>query len=369
MPRFSFNRAMSNAQLLQDFANADASQKLEMKAHRQELMSRAYKSMVEKVGVLDSNDPQAAVHLRQALEFHDAEFPGIDFMKSADKTGLLANPGPYIKLWNRQRGKQVKTEDDRTNIQIEFDRYKKVNPEYEGDLIQFEGDRAKAKRAPAGQAGVSDLRHAFNTYEQAENSEGRKPLSLAKFKQSFWDKPPRATRTQAQEDSQFQRLRNAMARAYGWSEFSELDEATAKKVLESTTKARSYYSGGMNLDESVKKGYDEIQERYRLETAFPRANTGTWNNKKETKVTVKQLRNSGTSIEKIEELLADAGWNKSDINSIITEAGFTPTSVLNPRFRALGVKPGRVVEATGVDKKTGRKVVKYSDGTIEYASE
>ena len=134
-------------------------------------------------------------------------------------------------------------------------------------------------------------------------------------------------------------LNNSLANA-GYSEFSKLDQDTAKKVETATVRARELFDSGINMDESISQANDETRLQYALDE-IPKANKGVLNNKDSTASKIKPLKKFGLMAQQIKKVLTDRGWSQAEASDILKRANFDAgTSFLK----------------TATNPKTGEKV-------------
>lgn len=124
----------------------------------------------------------------------------------------------------------------------------------------------------------------------------------------------------AQDNTQKQRLRSQVAKLWGYNEFAKLDEATSKKIEQSTSKAQKYFDEGMPMDDAIAKANDEIRLKYGAKEMLPKANKGVFNNKKETGNRIKGLISLGTSEQDIFDALKENGWEEAEASELIKAA-------------------------------------------------
>jgi len=126
------------------------------------------------------------------------------------------------------------------------------------------------------------------------------------------------------EATQQQRMRNVVAKAWGYSEFSSLDEETANKVLEASEKAAEYMEGDLTLDKAALKAYKETRLKYAVKD-LPQAQGG-WGATKNAAVKLKELLDMGLPREEARGVLRGKGWEEEDIQEIMESLGTNPTA-------------------------------------------
>jgi len=128
-------------------------------------------------------------------------------------------------------------------------------------------------------------------------------------------------------DTQKNRMRRHLAKAYGASEFASLDKETGNKVMEAARRANKYMDDGMGFDDAAVKAKAEVDA---LDTAMkdvPKANPGAvFNNKEETIEKIKNFTTAGGTPDQALDLLEEQGWDDKDAMDIMNKAGITQSA-------------------------------------------
>ena len=129
--------------------------------------------------------------------------------------------------------------------------------------------------------------------------------------------------------TQMQRMRTSVAKMWGFSEFSKMDEETAAKASATVRKARKYMErDGMDMDEAMGKAYTEIRVKYAA-TEVPEAKNSK-SVRKRAATKIKELIEMGMPPEMVRGVLVGKGWEEEDIVEIMEGVGPTEVPVAPP---------------------------------------
>ncbi|MBC2741597.1 MAG: hypothetical protein HGJ93_00730 [Desulfosarcina sp.] len=142
---------------------------------------------------------------------------------------------------------------------------------------------------------------------------------------SILGRPPAESNTG--QNTEYQRLRQDVARKWGYNEFSKIDEDTARKIEEATVLARAYFDAdpAKNMDTAIARANMEIRQKYQAADLLQHANpdgSGDWgSNETETIAAIQQMRASQWTDAEIQQGLLQHGWDAAKAADLMMKAG------------------------------------------------
>ena len=170
--------------------------------------------------------------------------------------------------------------------------------------------------------------------------------------------------------SQQKELRDYAARLYGFTQFGMGNKDDKNKILKLATLGENYMvSEGLSVTDSLNKAFSELRIKdVELSEANPHNFAEGWfGNEEETSKEISKIYSEGATPDDIYDKLIAAGWKEEDSLRIMEGADIKREAApVVPEVAPVVPETTKTIVRTGM--MNGKKVIDYSDGSIEYVN-